>query len=915
MLYSQAYAQVPSYHVQILDESNGIQTAGINRILKDKNGFLWLLSPQYIQRYDGVSTKRFTVDDYLRDMVIDSAGTIWVTCLQSVYHFVDDYKGFVKMGLEAGEGTSFYSSATGRNDTVFFGSSTGIYYFDRMQNKIKNYFIKIITRGVGRARIAARHQYLYFIAGNDLCRYNMDTKEVLKHETNGMNVLEPLADDEVLVGWYDFSHSVLSFSRDELKNLDAGYFSPATASINQHFNGVSAVSDSEFLVCTSKGLLKYNSKTHRFVQQNLFLQGKPLSGDMRCLYAYQDDQKMFWVATPSSILYFKPFESTIGALHSYPSRKTAGWDEWVRSITEDNKGNIWFATANGFCKWDKKNGEVEVFPGDLNATDKMNFPSIRGLVYDGRNLLIGQTDKGIWIFNPETRQYKRPVYTPGPTGDSTKKHIETDFIFGITRLKNGNFFIPGRFSNYIMHRGNYLLEQISFDTLVIRGDYVLEDNKGFIWIYNNISSGAGLYCIDTSWHIVHFIPYKQQGDVRVLRPYCQLNDSTILCGHTGIKIVEHIHTRPVIHDILPALKNKAIRMIFKDRNEKIWIATYDELYRYTTASGLLERFDYSDNVVTSGTEASNVYRATDGTVYLGAYNGLNYFIPENIAQQNDELKVRLLNVSFGNDDSSFFLKDHFSVKYSQHAVVFSFVAPYFKNAQKVKYRYRLNGVDDDWVMAGNNTSVRYSSLRAGYYSFRAAASLDGITWYETLTPFSFSIRPPFWQTWWFRSLAVLLVVATVFYFVKRRINSIKTKAGLRLQLSQLEARALRSQMNPHFIFNSLNAISMLVAGGQNEKGISYLGKFSRLLRMVLDDAENNYTSIRDEIRILELYLQLESLRFGNSFQYKITVDPDLDKDVQIPSLLVHPLAENAVWHGLLHKEGDRQLKIELYGRG
>ncbi|MGZ5247933.1 MAG: sensor histidine kinase, partial [Flavitalea sp.] len=136
------------------------------------------------------------------------------------------------------------------------------------------------------------------------------------------------------------------------------------------------------------------------------------------------------------------------------------------------------------------------------------------------------------------------------------------------------------------------------------------------------------------------------------------------------------------------------------------------------------------------------------------------------------------------------------------------------------------------------------------------------------------------------------------------------KLNQNLATSQLTA--LRSQMNPHFIFNSLNSIAQLIASKQNEEGLEYLTKFSRLLRLVLEGSGQDLISMKDEIKMLELYLQLESLRFDGSFNYAIHVDDDLDEEeVLLPSFLIHPVVENAIWHGLLHKAGERRLIIEF----
>jgi LytS/YehU family sensor histidine kinase len=121
---------------------------------------------------------------------------------------------------------------------------------------------------------------------------------------------------------------------------------------------------------------------------------------------------------------------------------------------------------------------------------------------------------------------------------------------------------------------------------------------------------------------------------------------------------------------------------------------------------------------------------------------------------------------------------------------------------------------------------------------------------------------------------------------------------------------LRLQMNPHFLFNSLNSIQHLVVTKQDAKAYQYLTLFSHLLRSVLQNSERDFISLDTELEMLKMYLDLEAMRFKDSFHYQVIVDESLDQEeVMVPSLLVQPFAENAIWHGLLNKEGDKQLTI------
>lgn len=133
------------------------------------------------------------------------------------------------------------------------------------------------------------------------------------------------------------------------------------------------------------------------------------------------------------------------------------------------------------------------------------------------------------------------------------------------------------------------------------------------------------------------------------------------------------------------------------------------------------------------------------------------------------------------------------------------------------------------------------------------------------------------------------------------------------KLSQLEMHALRAQMNPHFIFNSLSAINLFVLENNRLKASEYLAKFSRLVRLILQNSQEAFIPLERELEALQLYLELESLRFENKFSYKIIIDDLVDTNlIKVPPLIIQPYVENAVWHGLMHKKEIGHLEIELY---
>jgi LytS/YehU family sensor histidine kinase len=179
------------------------------------------------------------------------------------------------------------------------------------------------------------------------------------------------------------------------------------------------------------------------------------------------------------------------------------------------------------------------------------------------------------------------------------------------------------------------------------------------------------------------------------------------------------------------------------------------------------------------------------------------------------------------------------------------------------------------------------------------------------------VLPPWWRTWWAYALYIIVFIAALWSFIKWREKTIKKEAALKQQKTELEMQVLRTQMNPHFIFNSLNSISRFILKNQRIEANDYLTKFSKLIRMILHNSAMPTVKLANELNVLQLYLELECLRFDKKIMYEFQCDPDLDAElIEIPPLLLQPYIENAIWHGLMQKkeEGHLWIKIEQKGQ-
>lgn len=237
----------------------------------------------------------------------------------------------------------------------------------------------------------------------------------------------------------------------------------------------------------------------------------------------------------------------------------------------------------------------------------------------------------------------------------------------------------------------------------------------------------------------------------------------------------------------------------------------------------------------------------------------------------------------------------------------------YKNPEHNRFYYRLAGIESAWNEANEvDFWVKYPYLAPQKYTFEffAQDALSGAK--SPVQQITFQIPKKWWQEFWFLAFCVLLafgVSAWVFrWWLKRYQNKQKLKEDL--WVSQL--KAIKTQMNPHFLYNVLNTVQGLVYGNRKSEASDLLGNFSDLMRKMLESSEKPYISLKEELENLRLYLELEKIRFeDSSFHYAISSDIPNLQEYLIPSMLLQPFAENAIKHGLLHKKGDKKLLIQV----
>lgn len=371
-------------------------------------------------------------------------------------------------------------------------------------------------------------------------------------------------------------------------------------------------------------------------------------------------------------------------------------------------------------------------------------------------------------------------------------------------------------------------------------------------------------------------------------------------------------------DGLPS--NKIYEMVF-DESGDLWLATGNGLSRLDTETLDFRNFQERDGLLHDDLHiqwVTTLERLESGRMILGGPGFFTQFFPEQLVRQkwNNQLVFNSLTVF---DKEKYFEKDlnflkEITLPWTENFFTFCFANMNYESSEPPVFRYRLEGLEKDWRITSEGRAT-YTDVEGGDYLFHVqVADAEGNWEEESELGLGLHIIPPLWKRGWFQGLLGLILALGLWGAYRFRIRQVKVQESLKLaydrRAMESEMKALRSQMNPHFLFNSLNSIKQYIIQNDIRSSTNYLTKFSRLMRQVLNNSHHSSVSFANEIAALELYIQLEQMRFPNKFSYRIDLPKNANLElIQIPPLLFQPFVENAIWHGFMQSEVPGELVV------
>jgi len=928
-------AQKDLIRFQNITIDNGLAQGTITGIVHGQNGYIWISTAEGLHRYDGYAFKIYKNDPSNKKSLPDN----YISCL------FEDAKGNLILGLYSGEvcvldkNSSFFKklninakrivkgnhaitciSEDGKGSYLIGMEDVGLLKFDTAKHQSK-LFTSGLTPGLSNntIRCIVKDEFtgkFWIGTAKGVCEYDA-VAELFSQTKNLENIADKTitsilapAPDKLLFGTYGRGLYQYIRGQDSAVRLVL----PKSKGTRIISFLKKASNEDEIWIGTGGGLMKWGGEKTTLYTNN------PLNPeslvDNNTQTACIDRFGSIWVGTINGLSRFDKRLKLFNLFREF-HWKDSLLNNVVYNIYEDTSSSLWIGTLNsGILKFNPKTEQITAWPVIKFGNEETRM--VRAVFRDrSGQLWLGSRDKGLFKFYPEKNKFESISGADG-------YKISSVTIRSIFEDSEGNLWIgtDNGINRYDRKTNKFEVFRAFKESPKSNSIYQIGESPDRQFLYLACFRG-GFQIFDKANKTFRSFSTGFAGNKEAAKSYAMCfellsNDSVMVGTYGGGICILNIKTgksRSITEK--QGLANNSVYGILRDGND-FWLSTNRGLSCFNIRNNRIENFGLKNYIQSNEFNEGAYCKTSDGTFYFGGVNGFNYFKPSSLVRGEKSYKMVITAIKKGEIEVPFltdnkgekFLKLH----YNDNLIAFEFATLNFLSTQANQYAYKLVGFDDNWIKAGNRTVAYYTKLSPGEYLFKVRALLGDSVSTEEGAFVKIVIEPPFWRTWWFYLLMILLIFGFIYLFFKWRTQIIDRNYSHKL--AELELKALRSQMNPHFIFNSLNSIQYFILKKEPKAAYNYLTKFSTLMRMILQNSKQKSISLKAEHDWLQTYLELENLRMEDTLVFTITLDKNINPEhIFVPTMVLQPYVENAIIHGLLPKEGNRKLDIEIFVDG
>ncbi|MES2762889.1 MAG: two-component regulator propeller domain-containing protein [Bacteroidota bacterium] len=884
--------QAQQYNFKNYSVESGLPYIQIFAMFQDSKGHLWSGGYGGASKFNGKTFKNYSpknglANHYVNAIIEDQFHLITIGTIDGL-SVIDKVRGqinnyYVKDGLPSNNVTSFCLDPklglwTGTNKGLCIWDGKKVipvpYFKDQNISCLlytekygvligtnKGLFVKgknsnefnALVGGITVNSISQYNSKVY--VGTDRGLYLLDLE---KHTTNIFHVSNGLLDENITAVLCQKNGIVWIGSKTGLISFNGkefDYYNIGFDNNSNHIRSLLIDYEDNLWIGTHSGLFKYRGKGFTVYDRQHGL------GSAFIFQIIRDVNYNLWIATESNGIY----KYANGYFKNY-SIKQGLLSNKVNAIFPFDDGSVWFGGEKGISVY--KNEVIQNSP--FNSSLKLQAP-INCFYRDSKDLIWVGGQNGVCSMKKNGNSYIITYYKiPGKTDDKTGFEvwsiIEDDkggiwagtYMAGLFKLENEQF----------------RQQAISSPNEVTTALDLCKDTHGNIYA----ATLNGVLMFNPEKHNYKFISEKDGLSSELVYALAITKDNNYLWAGTN-QGVNRIDVKKLQYDLM-------------------------DITKYGRADGF------------TGVESNShgIYEDADSSIWFGTVNGLIKYTPKEFIENDNLSKTSITNIKLGYSDTV--LANESVLPYSLNNISFYFDGICLTAPEKVLYTYKLENYDKDWSPYTDVNNTKYDNLPPGKYSFKVKSCNNEGIWNIEPVVFNFTIKSPFYKTWWFILFCVIGVSGFVIIIFRLRLRQIKKKQQAEfehlVEVSKAELTALRAQMNPHFVFNALNSIQHYILNSKGEEAVKYLSKFAKLIRIILSNSEKPIVTINEDIEAIKLYLELEKMRFENKFDYTIDIHSSIDGDYdEIPPMLIQPYLENAILHGINPKVGNGHIDIGI----
>ena len=851
------------------DSKDGLAGSTVYCMTQDKDGFLWFGTESGLSRFDGTHFKNFKKEDGLPNNEViqiyaDSKGRVWAAPFKKAICYY--YKGkiynqdndpvlksihitdhIVHMAEDA-QGNILLQEIGKLHLIQPIGSVITI---DKIDNRPFSYINSVGKSAQGGFGVV-EHNRLYNFQNN---RFRLlDTLPIY-----GPHFMYFSINEKAMI-WRSSAGQISARSFVTSGTIKFG-------SIGEEFTNLCVVDENQVGLCTTKGAYIYNINNHDSVQ---YLPGLHVSN------IFRDSEGNTWFSTLGKGIYRlnSPYIKNLTLDINQNNHQVLSLGRYKNTILVGQD-------MNELCLLNKETSKPERI---INNSKTIKTVPVHSLFINDRNTVFYGTSIGLFKLGPNfIAQNKIRCTVKAICAWKNKLVISTD--------KNVLLVNPDRLivTDTIWHE--------RATTAFAAGDTIF------------IGTLAGMYC----WYPNKNVEYwgdknpvfrnritaiaRDSNDVLWIATY----DEGVI-GWKNEQVVARINQ-------YNGLTSNTCRTIFLNK-QSLWVGTDQGLNRINVGTGdyRVKKFTTGDGLISN---VINALYVEDNKVFVGTTEGVTFFDEQKI---NNESYCHLWFTNITISGQSYYPHEMpVELPHKKNNIRFDFVGISYKSAGDIRYRYRLLGLDATWKET-RETFLSYPTLPSGDYELQLQA-INKFDVNSKLIASKFSIQKLLWEETWFQLLTGLmfLTITTVLVLliIRRIRNREREKSIISKRIGDLEQLARKAQMNPHFIFNSLNSIQQYVMDADIVGANKFISGFSRLIRQTLDFSSKPEISIAEELDYLTNYLELEKTRLEDAFSWSVSVAPDLNTaEYLIPPMILQPFVENSVRHGLRYRK-DKEGKVTV----